>query len=492
MSANESKRVALLAREGKAREKLRQTLHEVGADLVLEADPVGVDVVALRTAGAQVVLVALEAAIEDGLQRLGEVLHDPAISVIFDDAELAAQRDGWSAQRWARHLSAKLHGHQDVLPPGHEEDDGDRVAQLRPGRPATPAQLHADARIEPYLSEAQDNAPALPRGDAPLVADAGTLEPDDEGLSLSDEPLLLADEPEAWQPPTRAFDAELVDGFGGPRIEREPEPEPAPRPEPPRMVEPPPLPPELPAKPQPSGLKLELAALDDVPAAPVRPQASPPPIPTALSSGIRLELESLDGVPAAPAPVPPSMPLPQVAQPAGETVQGAVLLFAGIGGPDAVRRILAELPAVFPRPVLLHLRLDGGRYDNLVKQLERVSPMPVQLAVAGEAAQRARVYVVPHDVAAEVDEGSVRFEAGATVPQRLIAALPATQSSVLLLSGSDPACVDVALALAAQGAYVAGQSLQGCYDPAASKALQIRGGVTGSPSDLAAGVIKHG
>ena len=64
------------------------------------------------------------------------------------------------------------------------------------------------------------------------------------------------------------------------------------------------------------------------------------------------------------------------------------MLFAGIGGPDAVRKLLAELPPDLSRPVLVQLRLDGGRYDNLVKQLERVSALPVLLAKAGEAAAR--------------------------------------------------------------------------------------------------------
>jgi chemosensory pili system protein ChpB (putative protein-glutamate methylesterase) len=269
-----------------------------------------------------------------------------------------------------------------------------------------------------------------------------------ESLSLSDEPLFLADEPEAWQPPAH--------------------------------LGPPPLPPELPPS---SGLTLELAELDD---------ASPSPAATPSFNSFGLELESLDGTPSAPTPPQATPSIPELAaKPVSQAVQGAVLLFAGIGGPDAVRRILTELPANFPRPLLLHMRLDGGRYDNLVKQLERVSLMPVQLAVAGETAQHSCIYVVPNDVAVEVEDGSVRFEAGVTDSRQLIAALPAAQSSVLLLSGSDAACVDAALALAGQGAYVAGQSLQGCYDPAASKALMMHGGIIGSPLELAAGIIKH-
>ncbi|MFT3762410.1 MAG: chemotaxis protein CheB [Pseudoxanthomonas sp.] len=446
MSANESKRVALLAREGRAREKLLLALREAGADIVLETDPSAIDAAALQAAQAKVVVVALEPAIEDSLDRLDGVLRDPAVNAIFEDAELAAARDGWDARRWSRHLSAKLHGHGDVLPPGRESDEFAALA-LRPGRPVTPAQLHAGQSFEPHLAEARDSAPALPQVGFPPAEGGLSLAVDEDSAPppavSADAPLFQPDEPEAWQPPSRPLQEATVEGFGmdAPRIE----------PVPPAAVEPPPLPPEIPA------------------AAPA------PKVP------LTLELEALTDVPAGASS--------QEQQ--DEVAPGAVLLFAGIGGPDAVRRVLAALPANFPRPVLLHLRLDGGRYDNLIRQLERVSPMPVVLARAGEAAKRSRVHVVPHDVAVTVNIGHVRFGEGETVVDDLIATLPPAQSAILLLSGSDPACVDAALALGSRGAYVAGQSPKECYDAAASKALQLRGGAVGTPAELAAALAKH-
>src|SRR3546814_14743971 len=70
----------------------------------------------------QAVLVALEPAGEDELERFDALLSSPDITVIFDEAELAAQRQGWDAARWVRHLSAKLHRHDDVLPPGADAE----------------------------------------------------------------------------------------------------------------------------------------------------------------------------------------------------------------------------------------------------------------------------------------------------------------------------------------------------------------------------------
>ena len=420
MSAG-SKRVALLARAGAAREQLRLALHEAGADIVLEDDPNAIDPQTLGDAAPQVVLVALEAAIEDSLSRFDDVLHDPAVAVIFDEAELAARREGWEAKRWARHLSAKLNGHADVLPPGGEIDD----TRPEPGLPRTPAQIHADARIEPHLQEAQGVAFELPRGGLSLVET-------DEGPG-SDQ----AFDPENWKPaedPSHAMP--LQHGFGeaaeqAPAVVQES-----------AVSVPPPLPPAAPAK----------------------------------SSGLTLELESLHATAAGTS---------------GNVVRGAALLFAGIGGPDAVRKVLADLPPDLSRPVLVQLRLDGGRYDNLVKQMERVSTLPVLLAKAGETAHGAHVYVLPNDVAVDVVEGVVHFAEGTLQPETLIAALPAAESAVLLLSGSDPAQVEAALALAAQGGLAAGQSPQGCYDPAASKALAARGGKVATPAELATHLASH-
>ena len=159
------KRVALLARPGPAREHLRLALNEVGATVVLEDDPNTLEGHALDDASPEVVLVALEAAIEDSLSRFDHVLHDPAVVVIFDEADLAARREGWEAKRWARHLAAKLNGHADVLPPGGEVDD----MRPEPGLPTSPAQIHAGANIERHLQEAQGIAFELPRGGLELV-----------------------------------------------------------------------------------------------------------------------------------------------------------------------------------------------------------------------------------------------------------------------------------------------------------------------------------
>lgn len=403
MSAIDSKRVVLLARAGTAREQLRFALHEAGADIVLEDDPAAIDLQTLQDASPHAVLVALEPAIEDALVRLEPVLHDANVRVIFDEAELAARRQGWEAQRWARHLSAKLHGHHDVLPPGREED---MLPTLEPGRPRQPAQAHANAMLDPHLDEAHELALELPSDDYSFSVPARQA---DASLVDADQWLSQATMTEAASI-TAPVEAATVD--------------------------------------------------DDVTESTANHGENMP-------GKWELSLEPLEAVSSAVV-----------------RSNGAVIAFAGIGGPDAVRKLLAALPLDFARPVLIHLQLDGGRYDNLVKQLARVTEMPVQLAEAGKYAEPAHVYVLPNDIGLDVDNGAVAFRDGGALREDLLQ-LPAADSAMLLLSGSDKALVDIAATLAQQGALVMGQSQEGCYDPGAALALAAHGANLAAPALIA-------
>ena len=120
--AEAATRVALLARPGNACDRLQTALRDAGADVVMVADPTLANADDVRAAGVQAILVALEPSIEDALERFDVLLDDPAITVIFDEADLAARREGWDAARWVRHLAAKLTGASEVLPPGGEAE----------------------------------------------------------------------------------------------------------------------------------------------------------------------------------------------------------------------------------------------------------------------------------------------------------------------------------------------------------------------------------
>lgn len=565
------RRVMLLARPGPARDRVRAALSEVGAELVLEADPTQAGVDELATAGAQLVIVVLDTATEAALDRFDAVLLDPAVDVMYEEAELAANRSGWDAARWTRHLAAKLHGHGDVLPPGRTQAEPTLIEPTSIEPVAASASPVADQRREPHAG----NAPHVPgetefnglmtfaSGEAapspePIDSDAGnaavaaTLEalefdgfaplletapshPLSTEFSPGVEPGSFAGfDPVAAEMAEMEFDADQVITFdtslredfapvdadavtapSGFDLAFESElmlPEATASTEPvdssqfhdfsldDLRVEP-----ALPA------LELPEPAFDVLAADPVRePTASDSPF-AGLSGGHVLALVTDD----APAPAAAtrtgglniadleqriaSLSLVEDAAPAAEATDvsdatpvaaslahGAVLLVAGLGGPDAVRQVLAAMPQGFPRPVLVQQRLDGGRYDRLVTQLQRVTALPVDLADPGADARPGVVYVLPDGVGLQAGPDGLRFDG--TDP---LDALPPADSAVLLLSGADAALAARLAANTWSQALIAGQSAEGCYDATASNALAERGRPTATPAELARQLVER-
>ncbi|MCC3253464.1 chemotaxis protein CheB [Xanthomonas campestris] len=380
--------VALLGRPGQARERLREALTLAGAQVVLEDEPAAVDVQMLRDAEPVAVLVALEPAIEDALEALEPAFNMPGVTVIFDEAELTVRREGWEAQRWVRHLAAKLHGHADVLPPGTESEPS---LQPEPGLAFVSNRQDSDLQLDQHLEAAAHAFERVP-GDGMFSHVAEAV------------PAVSASTPTLGDSSTWG----LVD---------------------------------------------EVAVV-------VRPRSEPDM--AALSTG-SLSLVDLDQAAAS---------------------KGAVLVMAGIGGPDAIRRLLAALPPAFPRPLLVRMALDGGQYGNLVRQMGRVSALPVELGEIGQPIEAGKVYVLSDEVGVQQQAGALAF-AAQTDPAALVAALPPADSAVLMLSGANEALVEATLALAGQGGWVAGQSADGCYDPAAAARLAQQGMLSGDPAQLA-------
>lgn len=417
--------VALLGRSGPARERMREALSLIGARVVLEDEPGAIDARTLADAEPAAVLVALEPAIEDALEALEPVLNRPDVTVIFDEAELAARREGWDAQRWARHLAAKLHGHGDVLPPGAEQEPS---WTPEPGLPVTPAQLHSAQPVAPHLAAAAQALDEVP-GDALFTG---------APLELVTE-LDVAGLPERAQPLLEPIDNPFADA--------------------PRAPVEAPAPAAVPASTL--GDSSTWGLVEDV----------------AIVERPRSEAQ-FDHLPDG------GLSLVDLESAATTKAQGAVLVMAGIGGPDAIRRLLGALPAEFPRAVLIRMPLDGGQYGNLVRQMGRVSPLPVELAEAGLALAPGKAYILPDGVGLVTGEAGLSFAEGEAVAA-LVPALPADDSAVLLLSGASEALVPEVLALAEQGAWVAGQSAEGCYDPAAAARLVQQGRPSGDPAQLA-------
>ena len=167
----------------------------------------------------------------------------------------------------------------------------------------------------------------------------------------------------------------------------------------------------------------------------------------------------------------PETPRQEAAQDQGE---GAVVIVAGVGGPDAVRQLLGEFTAGFPRAVLLRQRIEGAQYDRLMRQMQRATTMPVGLAQAGAAVQRGNVHVLPDGLDVVATATGLAFAAAEGEPR--FAALRTADSAMLLLSGAGQEMVDVALTMSWAGGLAIGQAPENCFDPAATQALIARGG----------------
>ncbi|BDU15640.1 chemotaxis protein CheB [Lysobacter auxotrophicus] len=568
-----SRRAVLLARPGAACERLRSALSDAGAHVVLEADPTTLQLETLGQVAPQVIVVALDPVTEDVIEKFDPVLADPSVEVIYEEAALAATREGWDLARWARHLGAKLHGHGDVLPPGHEPEGMEPPEPAIPSRPvemvapAAPVSAVDAPRAAPVV-EAPVAAPieASPLEVAPIeAASPGGLslapieavspsEPADvqlpavEHVSFAESTLALTDDTPQVQftheasyspfdpvaaeadfdlagtaePSPGLTDIELTFAADAPMVSAD-------------AIE---LSAELVIEPFESSFDYEVAdtaapvfetpafdtTVSDAPefAASAVEVVELPASETHAAAPVLMFEASREGAaaPAAPKVAAPSAPdwsftdeattaapvsrendpnhkfqrdlgdierrissLELVEERAVTQLPGAILVLAGIGGPDAVRQLLGGLPEEFPRPVLVQQRLDGGRYDRLVAQMQRATPLQVRLAEPGLIAMAGTIYILPADISITVSESGMRFvEGGGDV----LGTLPAGDSAVLMLSGADPAQVDAALKLSSSGALVAGQSGDGCYDAVAASALIARGAQSGQPAELSA------
>lgn len=319
---NARKRVVLLTRPGSARERTEAAIAAAEADVVAVLDPGVASEADVRNAAPDVVMVILDPAVESALSKFDGVLGDPALEIMFEDADVAAKRDGWEAARWARHLGAKLYGHGDVLP---RHKDSPPVSQA-----AVQAREETeDSRFRDEMEALQERVAAMP----------------------------------------------------------------------------------------------------------------------ALAQG---------SARAAPANA------------------GAVVVAAGVGGPDAVRQLLGALPVGFPRPILLRQRIEGGQYDKLVRQMQRATQLRVVLAQPGESVADATVHVMPDGIDVQDSPTGLVFMATDGPPS--FAALVPADSALLLLSGADPTLVGRALTISMAGGMAFGQAPENCFDPATSNALVARGG----------------
>ena len=108
------------------------------------------------------------------------------------------------------------------------------------------------------------------------------------------------------------------------------------------------------------------------------------------------------GSSAPAAPTPPPAPAPRQAVP---KVVGAVGLVASTGGPNALSRVLSELPKTFPAPIFLVQHITPSFLEGFVSWLDGLTELSVKIADPGEMPLPGFVYLPPMDRHLEVRQG---------------------------------------------------------------------------------------
>ena len=644
-------RVALLAKAGESRNQLRTALQDLGADLVCEGDPSELNPSAVSGLNPKVLVVSLEPSIEAALDKFDELLGSSNIEVVYDDAEVSGQLNGWDLNRWARHLAAKIIG-TDLMPPVPE---GSAMAahdewQPQPGAPETPAQAMADAKLEDYLHDTQSLATDVPVNESysdALQRDVPELHAELEhevNLDVNLDDLehamrmnVAGDQHESFTetkielenraPSVDEFELAEFDGFMSSETAATAAAEigndfiaPA------ENLE---LSIDDSAAPQPTAaasaryaepiveeddfisfdnaqadikdeislgddFDIDLSALDHSEAQVTTEdhatldfeetastladfEVSDQPVAfSKYQSDDAVEMSSIDDDVAALAAQldefekndnraaaqnmdfsnlqestlsaetvkeAPSSHNSGSAQVTNETPKfdasslslldmdaeipvhgavhvaatsallkrnkfsleaiegeepsekplsdvGAVLILAGMGGPDAVRQLLKALPDTLNVPVLLYQHLEVGKHDRLVAQLQKVSNLPVYLAVQGQTAEPGQVAVMPVGVGLDLVENELFF-GGADSQQELVSTLPAKHSVVIVLSGAAYETAAEAAYVQSQGGLALAQDPTNCFEPGAADALVKLGGKTAEIPALAEMVLEY-
>ena len=461
--AEDGVRVALLARAGKARDQLRSALDEAGATVVAEGDPLQLDPSEVAAASPNYYLVSLEPAIEAGLGRFDDLLAAPGVEVMFDDAEVTAKLDGWDLNRWARHLASKMLGH-DGLPPVPEDSPAWPETELsETGAPPTPAQLMDGAKLEDYTTDTAALADSVPMSASLATPDMGLDMDMDLDLSSLESDLTPAAAQGSDPGPLLAADS----GFGDLDFDESVS-----------------FSSFTPTEPMAGDLDADVAELaaqleafdkrdHAETVAVVAPMAMEDEAIEAIAVVAPAAAPSFDFSSLALAPMENESPAMAVASAAASAGLGAVVILAGLGGPDAVRQLLSSLPESLSVPVLLYQHLEVGKHERLVEQLAKISKLPVVLAADGGMPEGGKVTLLPAGLSAHASEGSLSFGTGTLAS--LLLAVSAPESMVIVLSGADAQLVPAILAVRDAGGSVLAQDPEVCFDSAAADAMQRQG-----------------
>ena len=156
-------RVALLYQTSHLGGHLKDALKEFGANVVYEGPSADIDRDKLEGSGARVVIVNLDADSDAYIDQLYDVLDAGDYEVVFNDASVSSNLQGWDHARWARNLAAKILNKPDAATPPRP-----------PGAEAVPTPVQKSASFVPVAEKPGDTGPLIrpPAAPAPKAASA--------------------------------------------------------------------------------------------------------------------------------------------------------------------------------------------------------------------------------------------------------------------------------------------------------------------------------
>ncbi len=412
-------RVVVLGREGPARDQLVDALGNLGVAPVWVGRPGQNNPDSLLLLNPNKIVVSLEPAIELELEPYGEILGQPGISVVYDDAESSKGLDGWDLNRWARHFAAKLLG-RSLLPPV--------PGKLADSVPEQPAVLQAATEEFPHVPVADDFAASSDHQTMPqwqddshyeeLEIDQGELQKALEQLNrnlsegysaeadlelsferltpLSDDENSLLPEPEDDFTPihTEAAPVPEWNGYesaaGGNAavadtvIHTDDDELRSFLAETAATV----------AQPGQHGYALELAPEDHVFTDAVKPQSVAAPV-FDLSKYTLLDQDppSDDAAPGDGGIKPSLAEAEPRVRDGGKS--GLFLVMSGVGSPGALRSLLEQIPCDFQGVVALSHQIDPTQIPAFRSQLQKVSKLPLEAIEDNEYVKNGTVYLLP-------------------------------------------------------------------------------------------------
>jgi chemosensory pili system protein ChpB (putative protein-glutamate methylesterase) len=171
MQLSPDMRVALLYQASHLGTHLKDALKELGASVVYEAPPADIDRDRLEGSGARVVIVNLDADSDSYIDALYDVLDAGNYDVVFNDASVSSNLQGWDHARWARNLASKILKRPDAATPPRP-----------PGAEAVPTPVQKSASFVPVAEKPGDTTPIF-RAAPPVAAPAAPAAKPKTGLS---------------------------------------------------------------------------------------------------------------------------------------------------------------------------------------------------------------------------------------------------------------------------------------------------------------------